>query len=255
MPAVFVGHGNPMNAVEANRYADAWRALAEQLPRPRAILCISAHWYVEGTRVTAMEHPRTIHDFGGFPEELFRVEYSAPGDPSLAQRTAQLLLPARVELDRSWGLDHGAWSVLRRMYPDADVPVVQLSVDETQGPEAHFEMGRRLATLREEGVLVLGSGNIVHNLHAISWGRPAAQPYDWAVSFESTVREHLDRGESGPLVRYGSLGEAAALSVPTPDHYLPFLYVLGTRRPGEPVSYPVEGIDLGSVSMLAVRFG
>ncbi len=255
MPVVFVGHGNPMNAVEETRYAAAWRALGAALPRPKAVVCVSAHWYVAGTRVTAMARPRTIHDFGGFPDELSRVEYPAPGAPALARDLASRLAPTRVELDESWGLDHGAWSVLRRLYPDADVPVVQLSLDETLPPEAHYALGARLAPLREEGVLVLGSGNLVHNLHALSWGEHPARPYGWAVEFERTVRAFLDREDPGPLVRYGALGRAAALAVPTPDHYLPFLYTLALRAPGEPVSYPVEGIDLGSVSMLSVRFG
>jgi len=254
-PAVFVGHGNPMNAIESNAYTAGWAALARSLPRPKAILCISAHWYVRGTHVTAMERPRTIHDFGGFPRELFEVEYRAPGDPVLAERVASLLAPTPVERDTSWGLDHGAWSVLSRMYPAADVPVVQLSVDRTQPPTAHFELARHLAPLRDEGVLVVGSGNLVHNLHAYSWGEHPAEPYPWAVEFERQVRQALDEGRPETLVQYESLGEAAQLSVPTPDHYLPFLYVLALARPGERCSYPVEGFDGGSISMLAVRVG
>jgi 4,5-DOPA dioxygenase extradiol len=255
LPALFVGHGNPMNAIGENPWTRGWAAIAAALPRPRAVLAVSAHWYVPETAVTALEAPPTIHDFGGFPEELYRVRYPAPGDPELARRIAGLLGPTRVGLDRDWGLDHGTWSVLCHMFPRADVPVVQLSIDGTRPPDFHFDLGRRLAPLREEGVLVVGSGNVVHNLHAYAWGRHGVQPYDWAVRFERRVRELLVAGEDGRLVSVEGLGPDALLSVPTPDHYLPLLYVLGLRRPGEPVSFPVEGIDGGSVSMLAVQVG
>jgi 4,5-DOPA dioxygenase extradiol len=255
MPALFFGHGNPMNAVERNPYTEAWRALGASLPRPRAIVCVSAHWYLPGTWVTAMERPRTIHDFGGFPRELYRVSYPAPGDPALARRLQEMLAPVPVRLDEDWGLDHGTWSVLCHVFPDADVPVVQLGIDETETAEFHYQLGRRLAALREDGVLVIGSGNLVHNLHAYAWGRHPVEPFDWAVRFERRARELMLAGDHGPLVAYDSLGRDAMLSVPTPEHYLPLLYVLGLRREGETVGFPVEGIDGGSVSMLSVRIG
>lgn len=254
MPVIFVGHGNPMNALFDNAYTKGWAALGDALPRPRAILAISAHWYLPGTAVTAMASPRTIHDFGGFPPELFAVRYDAPGDPALA-REVQQLLPAPVSLDERWGLDHGTWSVLLHMYPEADIPVVQLSIDETQPPEFHYRIGTALRALRNSGVLILGSGDVVHNLHTYAWGRHPAEPFDWAVRFETRVRELLGRGEHGPLIDYPSMGKDALLSIPTPEHYLPLLYVLGASLPGESVSFPVEGIDGGSVSMLAVRLG
>ncbi|HUA59185.1 MAG TPA: 4,5-DOPA dioxygenase extradiol [Verrucomicrobiae bacterium] len=254
-PAIFFGHGNPMNALAENRYTEAWRRLGEDIPRPKAVLAISAHWFVPETGVTVSTAPRTIHDFGGFPRELYQVEYPAPGDPDLARRIQQLLAPLPVTLDQSWGLDHGAWSVLTHVYPAADVPVVQLSIDERAPASFHFELGQRLAPLREEGVLIAGSGNLVHNLRAFDWGGELHGPYDWAARFEQQAREMMQAGETAALVDYGKLGGDAALSIPTPDHYLPLLYVLGARQASEPISFPVEGIDGGSVSMLAARVG
>jgi 4,5-DOPA dioxygenase extradiol len=255
LPAVFFGHGNPLNAIQSNAWTQAWNDVGAAMPRPRAILVVSAHWYLPGTSVTAMPAPRTIHDFGGFPRELYRVHYPAPGDPALASRVQSLLAPTPVELDGQWGLDHGTWSVLRHVFPNADVPVVQLSIDETQPAALHYELGRRLAPLRDEGVLVIGSGNLVHNLHAYGWGRHSMEPYDWALRFEKVARDLIVSGELGPLVGYEALGRDALLSVPTPDHYLPLLYVLGLRRPEEAASFPVEGFDGGSISMLSVRLG
>jgi 4,5-DOPA dioxygenase extradiol len=255
MPAIFFGHGNPMNALLHNKYTEGWAALGSEIPRPKAVLAVSAHWYVPYTALTAMRSPRTIHDFGGFPAELYRVTYPAPGDPALASRLRAQLAPVSVAEDEAWGLDHGTWSVLRHVFPKADVPVVQLSIDESQPPEFHYRLGARLAALRDEGILVIGSGNLVHNLHAYAWGKPAVEPFDWAVRFEGRVRELLAAGEHGPLVEYESLGRDAILSVPTPDHYLPFLYVIGAQRQGDSVSYPVEGVDGGAVSMLTVRIG
>ncbi|HYM29434.1 MAG TPA: 4,5-DOPA dioxygenase extradiol [Steroidobacteraceae bacterium] len=255
LPALFLGHGSPMNALHDNAWTRAWAALGARLPRPRAVLAISAHWYVPALAVTAMREPRTIHDFGGFPRALFEVRYPAPGDAALAQRVQELLAPRAVHADHSWGLDHGTWSVLRHVYPQADVPVVQLSIDATQPPGFHYELGARLQPLRDEGVLLLGSGNVVHNLHRYAWGNPAQPPYDWALRFESTVRTGLEVGEHAPLVDYAALGQDALLSAPTPEHYLPLLYVLGASHDGEPVSFPTQGISGGSVSMLAVQFG
>ncbi len=254
MPAIFFGHGNPMNALLTNSYTEAWQRLGQQIQRPKAILAVSAHWYISATAVTVTTAPKTIHDFGGFPHQLYQVQYPAPGDPALARRVQQLLAPMPVVLEEGWGLDHGTWSVLCHAYPKADVPVVQLSIDATQPAAAHFELGRKLAMLRDEGVLIVGSGNLVHNLHTYAWGRPA-DPYDWAVRFEATAREMILAGEYKPLINYQSLGREAMLSIPTPDHYLPLLYVLATRQNGETITFPVEGVDGGSVSMLAAKVG
>lgn len=254
-PTVFFGHGNPMNALATNSYTEAWSRIGREIPAPKAVLMISAHWYVAETGVTVTTAPRTIHDFGGFPRELYQVQYPAPGDPALARRVRDLLAPLPVKLDESWGLDHGTWSVLKHVYPEAAVPVVQLSIDETQPPSFHFELGRRLAPLRDEGVLIAGSGNLVHNLHAYAWGRHLPEPYDWAVRFESEARQMIQAGEVKPLIAYDKLGRDAALSIPTPEHYLPLLYVVAAGQPGETVSFPVQGIDGGSVSMLAVKIG
>jgi 4,5-DOPA dioxygenase extradiol len=255
MPAIFFGHGNPLNALLDNEYTKAWSHIGAQLRRPRAILSMSAHWYVPRTAVTAMDRPRTIHDFGGFPRELYRVQYRAPGDPGLAHTVQRLLAPLEVAADRRWGLDHGTWSVLHHVFPAADVPVVQISIDETQPAAFHYEIGRRLRPLRDEGVLLLGSGDLVHNLHTYAWGGHPVEPYDWAVRFEAVARDLIVKREHAPLVDYGSLGEDALRSIPTPDHYLPLLYVLGAGDEGESVTFPVEGMDGGSVSMLTVRLG
>jgi 4,5-DOPA dioxygenase extradiol len=240
MPAIFFGHGNPLNALTRNAYTEGWSAMGKSIPRPTAVLCISAHWYVPGTAATAMAAPRTIHDFGGFPRELYEVEYPAPGSPELAQRVRELLAPASVAMDESWGLDHGTW---------------QLSIDETKPPEFHYELGKRLSPLRDEGVLIIGSGNIVHNLHTYAWGRHEVEPFDWAVRFEKQAREFLREGNDAPLVHYEALGKDAILAAPTPDHYLPLLYLLGLRRKGESVKFPIEGFDGGSISMLTVQIG
>jgi len=255
MPAIFFGHGNPMNALSSNPYTGAWRKIGEQTRRPKAVLSVSAHWYVPETGVTVTTAPRTIHDFGGYPRELYEVQYPAPGDPELARRVQQLLAPLEVKLDNSWGLDHGTWSVLRHVYPAADIPVVQLSIDETKPASFHFEIGKKLAPLRDEGVLIVGSGNLVHNLHTYAWGRHPSEPYDWAVRFESAARDMMLAGEYKPLVNYDTLGRDAALSIPTPDHYLPLLYVLAARQSAERVKFPVEGVDGGSISMLSVQIG
>ena len=255
MPAIFFGHGNPLNALQQNDWTQAWATIGTTIPRPRAVLCVSAHWYLPATLVTAMAEPRTIHDFGGFPRELYQVQYRAPGLPELARRIQELLAPLPVELDHSWGLDHGTWSVLRHVYPAASVPVLQLSIDETQPASFHFELGRRLASLRDEEVLIMGSGNLVHNLHAYAWGRHTPEPYDWAVRFEEQAKTLMTSEGFDALVNYESLGRDALLAIPTPDHYLPLLYVLGARRPNDAVTFPVQGIDGGSVSMLTVQVG
>jgi 4,5-DOPA dioxygenase extradiol len=255
LPALFIGHGNPMNAIEDSVYSQAWREAAAAIPRPEAILCISAHWETEGTLVTAMAQPRTIHDFYGFPDALYQEEYSAPGSPELAERVRSLVTSTAVRLDEtySWGLDHGAWSVLRRMYPEADIPVVQLSLDRSQHPRFHYELGAELQSLRREGVLMLGSGNIVHNLRLLQWN--AAEPYPWAAEFDRLATDLILSGEHDRLVAYTALGEAARLSIPTNEHYLPLLYILALQQPDEAVSFFAEGLPLGSISMRSVRIG
>ena len=255
MPTIFCGHGNPMNAVLTNAYTAAWASIGDRIPRPRAIVSISAHWYIPGIAVTAIGTPQTIHDFGGFPAELYRVQYPATGDPELAGHIQQMLAPLVVASDQAWGLDHGTWSVLRHVFPAADIPVIQLSIDETQSPGTHYEIGRRLRPLREAGLLLMGSGDIVHNLHAYAWGSHHIEPYDWAARFEANARQLISKGEHARLIDYESFGDDSFLSVPTPEHYLPLLYVLGAGVDDEPVSFPVEGMDGGSVSMLAVQLG
>ncbi|MGB8010394.1 MAG: 4,5-DOPA dioxygenase extradiol [Terriglobales bacterium] len=255
LPAIFFGHGNPMNAVSENHYTAGWRRIGKRTPKPKAILAISAHWYVPEVGVTISTSPRTIHDFGGFPPELYQVQYPAPGDPELARQVQALLHPLPVNLDDSWGLDHGTWSVLKHVYPEADIPVVQLSIDETRPALFHFELGRRLAPLRGEGILIVGSGNLVHNLHAYAWGRHMPDPYDWAVHFEEKAKDMMLAGEFKPLINYEHLGAEAQLSIPTPDHYLPLLYVLGSQQQNEAVTFPIEGVDGGSISMLTVQVG
>lgn len=252
MPVVFFGHGNPMYAIEPNVYTDGWAQLAATLPRPRAILCISAHWYTQGTSVTAMPQPRTIHDFGRFPQALFDVQYPAPGAPALAARVCDLLKPDKISMDTQWGLDHGTWSVLVHAYPQADIPVIQLSIDATKPNAFHYELGQRLAALRDEGVLIIGSGNVVHNLSLAKWQNDDPAPYDWATRFNAQVRDFVLQGNHAPLIDYMDLGEPAHLSVPTPDHYLPLLYVLGAMRDSDKITFPVDGIDMGSLSMLSI---
>ena len=255
LPAIFFGHGNPMNALAENDWTRGWAELGRSISRPRAILCVSAHWYIPALAVTAMERPRTIHDFGGFPRELFEVQYPAPGSPEIATRVAELLGGDVLLDDRQWGLDHGTWSVLCHAFPDADIPVLQLSLDETREADWHYEVAKRLRPLRDEGVLVIGSGDIVHNLHTYAWGRDNVEPFDWALRFETAARELMSSGEHEPLIHYESMGKDALLSAPTPDHYLPLLYVLAQQDENDAVSFPVEGFDGGSVSMLSVRIG
>ena len=255
MPAIFFGHGNPMNAILQNDHTEAWSAIGRNIPRPKAILCVSAHWYIPAVAVTAMPSPRTIHDFGGFPRELFAVDYPAPGSPDLAERVRELLGDDVIADESNWGLDHGTWSVLVHVFPDADIPIVQLSINEAETAAFHYEFAKRLSPLRDEGVLIMGSGNIVHNLHTYAWGKHGVEPFDWAERFDSKARELILADNHEPLVFYESLGRDALLSAPTPDHYLPLVYILALKREGEAVSFPVEGFDGGSISMTSVQFG
>lgn len=255
LPALFVGHGSPMNAVEDNEWSRGFRALAELLPTPKAILSVSAHWYVGKTALTAQEHPRTIHDFYGFPDELYRVRYPAPGSPALAERAAELLGLGPAALTGDWGLDHGTWSVLRAVFPEANVPVVQLSLNAGLSPGKHLELAALLKPLREEGVLVFGSGNVVHNLPYVFryFGGMTDTP-DWAANFDQFVAEAVEKGDLPALA--GALATPdGALAHPTPDHYLPLLYVAGAAQPGEEVRFPLAGFSLGSLSMRAVLVG
>ena len=255
MPAIFLGHGNPMNALSQNGYTSGWASFGKSIPRPNAILAISAHWYITDSAVTTSCNPQTIYDFGGFPDALYQVTYPAPGSPELARRVNSLLAPVPVRFDDHRGLDHGTWAVLIHAFPDADIPVVQLSIDATKPPAFHYDMGKKLRSLREEGVLIVGSGNVVHNLSAYQWGDTDAAPYDWAVRFETRIREQMMAGHHESLVDYQNSGRDAMLSIPTPDHFLPLLYILGGCRKTDEVRFPIQGIDGGSISMLAVQVG
>ena len=252
MPALFIGHGSPMNAIEDNKFSQAWAEVARSLPKPKAVLCVSAHWETAGTRVTAMEQPKTIHDFYGFPPALFEKRYSAPGSPDLARMAQGLARKAPVELDLDWGLDHGAWSVLCRMFPDADVPVVQLSLDQRKAPASHYELGRELRGLRKKGVLILGSGNMVHNLGEMVWEDTA---YDWALAFDERMKGLILSGDHEAIIGYPKLGASARLAVPTPEHYLPLLYVLAAQEESDAVGFFADKVTLGSMSMRSVRLG
>jgi 4,5-DOPA dioxygenase extradiol len=254
MPVVFFGHGSPMNTLARNQYTEAWRRLGAMVPKPKAILAISAHWYTRGTAVTAMANPKTIHDFGGFPQALFDIQYPAPGDPALAARVRDLLAPVEVQLDQSWGLDHGTWSVLAHAFPQADIPVVQLSMDATKPAAFHYQLGRSLAPLRDEGVLVVGSGNVVHNLILMQRGADVSA-YKWARRFNETVRAALACGDHQTLIDFELLGENASLSVPTPEHYLPLLYIAGLQAEGETMAFIVDGYEAGSLGMLSAAAG
>ncbi|MBS0461116.1 MAG: 4,5-DOPA dioxygenase extradiol [Proteobacteria bacterium] len=250
MPVAFIGHGSPMNAIEDNTYHWQWRLLGERLPRPRAILCVSAHWQAQGARVTGASHPSTIHDFFGFPQALFDVQYPAPGDAKLARRVVELLGGHKLaHVDATRGLDHGAWSVLRAMYPAADVPVVQLSIDTTMPGGHHYELAKQLAPLRDEGVLVLGSGNIVHNLALFDWRNQ--RPLDWAIRFDGAVKRRIGAREHIELADWPRMGADAHLAIPTPEHYLPLLYVLALQRDGDRARFFNEEV-LGSLSMTSV---
>jgi 4,5-DOPA dioxygenase extradiol len=250
MPVVFVGHGNPMNAIEDNEFSQAWSEMGKTLPRPAAVLSICAHWETEGTRVTAMKNPRTLHDFYGFPPELYEQQYPAPGSPELARQVGMVL--RGVEMDYEWGLDHGTWVVLKRVFPKADVPVVQLSLDRRKSPEEHYELGKRLKFLREKRILILGSGNLVHNLGLAMRNEGA---YDWAREFDEKVKGLVLSEDHGALIHYERLGEAARLSIPTNEHYLPLLYVLALKEREEPLRFFAEKITAGSISMRSFMIG
>ncbi|MCO4291386.1 4,5-DOPA dioxygenase extradiol [Solitalea sp. MAHUQ-68] len=252
MPALFVGHGNPMNALSDNEYTRAWSKIGREIEKPKAILVVSAHWLTRGTYVTAMEKPRTIHDFGGFPRQLFEVEYPAPGSPELAEETRSQIKLAQIQLDHEWGLDHGTWSVLIKMFPNADIPVFQLSIDFSKSLQWHYELAKELAFLRSKGVLIMGSGNIVHNLRLVDFHGKGG--YDWAEDFDESAKKLLLENKHQELIQFEKLGKEALLSIPTTEHYIPLIYTMALKNENEQVSFPIEGLDLGSISMRSVLF-
>lgn len=257
MPVLFLGHGSPMNAIEENQFVQGFRDAAKQIPKPNAILCVSAHWYTEGTFVTAMVMPKTIHDFYGFPKELSEVQYPAPGNPPLAKETAELLAPAIVEEDHNWGLDHGAWSVIKHMYPEADIPVIQLSIDYRKPPQYHFELAQKLSKLREKGILIIGSGNIIHNLRMIDWRNidTIGTGWDWAIEAREKTNNWLLDGNFQNLIDYRTMGTELQYAIPTPDHFLPLIYTLGLKEKSENLSLFNDELIGGSLSMTSVRMG
>jgi 4,5-DOPA dioxygenase extradiol len=256
MPVLFLGHGSPMNAIEENEFVKGWRTVGATLPKPNAILCVSAHWETNGTFVTAMEHPKTIHDFGGFPpRELYAVEYPAPGSPALAQDLKTTITSAIVQLDERWGLDHGCWSVVRRLYPGADVPVIELSLDRNRTPQAHYDLAKELSSLRSKGVLIIGSGNMVHNLGMLAWDK-LDEPgfgYDWAMEAGEKMKHFIIDGDHRSLIRYGSQGKAFDLAIPTPEHFLPLLYALALKEDDEAVSLFNDQAVAGSLTMTSLK--
>jgi 4,5-DOPA dioxygenase extradiol len=255
MPVLFLGHGSPMNAIEENQFVTGFRDLAKTLPKPNAILCISAHWFTSGTKVTAMEMPRTIHDFGGFPQELFNVQYPAEGNPKLATITQELLAPTTVELDHHWGLDHGAWSVIKHLYPEANIPVIQMSIDYTKSGQYHFELAQKLSALRTKGILIVGSGNIVHNLRLVDFHNFDKDNYgfDWAIEARTVINHYLLDGNFQPLIDFEKQSKAFQLAIPTPDHYLPLIYTLGLKGKSEELSLFNDKLVAGSLSMTSVK--
>jgi len=256
MPVLFLGHGSPMNAIEENEFVSGFRKVSSEISRPSAVLVISAHWETQGTYVTAMQNPRTIHDFGGFPKALFDVQYPAPGSPELARDTKNLVKKTEVGLDEKWGLDHGAWSVIKHLYPDADVPVIQMSLDYRQSAQWHYDLARELAALRRKGVLIVGSGNMVHNLGMVEWRRlNETFGYDWALEASDRMKKSILSGDHQSLVNFRSQGRAFDLAIPTPEHFLPLLYALGLQEKGEEVSLFNDRALAGSLTMTSVRVG
>jgi len=256
MPVLFVGHGSPMNGIEDTGFSRRWTAMANEIPMPKAVLVVSAHWYTRGTKITAMDFPPTIHDFGGFPQALFDVQYPAPGNPALAREAASLIKLADVELDHDWGLDHGTWTIVRHMYPQANIPVLQLSIDYSKGPQYHYELAKELYELRRKGVLIMGSGNMVHNLRMAAWDKindPFA--YDWASRINEQFKTLILDGNHRALIDYEKLGQEARMAIPTAEHYLPLLYTLGLKGKQDEVSFFNDKTVGGSLTMTSVQFG
>ena len=257
MPVLFVGHGSPMYAIEENEFVESWRNLGKKLPKPKAIICVSAHWETRGTQVTSMLNPPTLHDFGGFPRELYEVQYPAPGSPELAKETIQEISGTTVSSDEKWGLDHGTWSVIRRIYPKADIPVIQLSLDYHKSPEEHYRLAKELASFREKGVLIVGSGNIVHNLRHVAWDKPDDEEYghDWAIEANDTIKKLIVENNHKALIDYKLLGTAVQMAVPSPDHYLPLLYALALKKENEELSFFNDKAVMGSLTMTSLKIG
>lgn len=257
MPVLFIGHGSPMNGIEDNEFSQRWTKMAKEIPTPAAVLVISAHWLSRGTQITAMDFPKTIHDFGGFPKALFDVQYPAPGNLILAQETAALLSTTQVKLDHDWGLDHGTWSVVRHMYPDANIPVLQLSIDYTKGPQYHYDLTKELYELRKKGVLIIGSGNMVHNLGMVAWDKinEPGYGYDWALQMNDTFKQLITTGDHQKLIHYEALGREATLAIPTPEHYWPLLYTLGLQTAKDEISFFNDKAVAGSLTMTSVKIG
>lgn len=257
MPILFLGHGSPMNAIEENEFVEGFRNVAKTIPKPNAILCISAHWETRGTYLTAMQNPPTIHDFGGFPKELFQIQYPAPGSPELAKEAQKLITSTHVELDDKWGLDHGAWTVIMHMYPNADVPIVQMSLDYYKTPRAHYELAKELTTLRKKGVLIIGSGNLVHNLRMLAWDKFNVDnyAYDWTMEANDKMKEYILTENVNNLINYEANGSAFKLAIPTPEHYLPLLYTLGLKQKNEEIAFFNDKAVAGSLTMTSVKIG
>lgn len=257
MPVLFIGHGSPMNGIEDNAFSKTWAKLGAEIPKPKAVLVVSAHWLTNGTHITAMEAPKTIHDFGGFPQALFDVQYPAPGSPELALEASKLIASTSVGLDHDWGLDHGTWTVVRHMYPNADIPVLQLSIDYSKPPQYHYDLAKELAALRKKGVLIIGSGNMVHNLRMVAWDK-LNEPefgYDWAHEINQIFKEKIVAGDAQSLIHYERLGSAAQLAIPTPDHYYPLLYTLGLQDKTDAIDFFNDKAVGGSLTMTSVRIG
>lgn len=257
MPVLFIGHGSPMNGIENNKYSQSWLKLAKEIPIPKAVLCISAHWLTKGTHVTAMEKPKTIHDFGGFPKALFDVQYPAHGDPILAADTKKIITSTNVGLDHDWGLDHGTWSVVRQMYPLANIPVLQLSIDYHQPAQYHYDLAKQLSSLRSKGVLIIGSGNMVHNLGMVDFSRLSDEDYgfDWAIEMNQTFKTKILNRDHDSLINWQNMGTAAKLAIPTPDHYYPLIYTLALQEKNEPTVFFNDNTVGGSLTMTSVKFG
>lgn len=256
MPVLFLGHGSPMNAIEENEFVSGFRTITKEIPKPNAILCVSAHWETKGTFVTAMLNPPTIHDFGGFPKELFAVQYPAPGSPDLAMQTKSLITKTEVGLDEKWGLDHGAWSVIKHLYPNADIPVIQMSIDYTKTPQYHYELAQQIKSLREKGVLIIGSGNIVHNLRMVAWKQlNETFGYDWAIEANDKMKKYILDGNHKELINFRSQGKAFDLAIPTPEHYLPLLYSLALQDRNEQVKLFNDKAVAGALTMTSLKIG
>jgi 4,5-DOPA dioxygenase extradiol len=257
MPVLFIGHGSPMNGIEDNEFSQRWTKMAKEIPTPSAVLVVSAHWFTKGTRITAMDFPKTIHDFGGFPKALFDVQYPAPGNPSLALETATLIHTTPVLQDHDWGLDHGTWTIVRHMYPAANIPVLQLSIDYSKGARYHYDLAKELYSLRKKGVLIIGSGNMVHNLGMVAWDKidGPAYGYDWALQLNEKFKDLISSGDFNPLINYESLGKEGRLAIPTPEHYLPLLYTLGLKGENDNTDFFNDKAVAGSLTMTSVKLG